>query len=718
MPKYKNTILIVDDNKNNLFTLHTLLSGHIEARILEAESGRDALDTLMKNDVDLIILDVQMPEMDGFQTAGLIRSLRKTKHIPIVFLTAAYKSEEFRQKGFAIGAADYLTKPIDPPQLLNKIKVYLRFIDTERWHSEELSRTNQHLQAQINERKKTEAALREAKKIAEQAQKAAEQAQKDAEEAKNIAEEASCTKSQFVANMSHELRTPLNAIMGYSEMLIEEVEEEAMEQGKPPGDAPYLADLRKITTAGVHLLGLINDVLDLSKIEAGKMDLYNESFDVAKMVHEVVTTVLPLVEKNANTLETICADGLGNMVADLTKSRQMLLNLLSNAGKFTKQGAIKLVVDKEIGEEKIPCFRFQVSDNGIGMTQEQQAKLFQAFAQVDGSTTREYGGTGLGLKITKHFAEMMGGSVSVTSEEGQGSTFTVRLPVKTAVIEEAADIPDTFQKSAPPPLLANESTVLVIDHDPEVTDLLKDHIDKLGYKTAVATNGPEGLELARELRPGAITLEVLMPEMNGWSVLSALKNDIDLAAIPVIMLSALEEKNRGHSLGASEYLVKPVNREQLAMTLDKYRSGSAAASVLVVDDDLVTRKIMKTMLNYAGWEAELAENGRVALEQVAKKIPDLILLDLMMPEMNGCEFAAKLRQEPAYASIPVVVLTSQFLTEEERAYLRKHVTCIFQKDAYKRDELLAEISRLLSGVAPPIKLNKGRNDFAALAAAA
>ncbi|MCP4697083.1 MAG: response regulator [Gammaproteobacteria bacterium] len=707
----KFTVLIVDDNKHNLFTLRTLLNEHIDMQILEAESGQRALDILLEKNVDLILLDVQMPEMDGFETAGLIHSWKKTRHIPIVFITAAYKSEEFRKKGFAIGAADYLTKPIDAEQLISRVKAYLRFIAQERKHNQELSQANRQLQTEINERKKTGIALMQAKESAEQANR---QLQAEINErkktgialrqAKEAAEQASLAKSQFLANMSHELRTPLNAVIGYSEMLIEEAEEEAMEQDKSVEEISNIVDLRKINSAGVHLLALVNDVLDVSKIEAGKMELYNESFDVAKMVHEVMHTVRPMAEKNGNTLKNTWKNDLGNIFADLTKLRQILLNLLSNACKFTKQGIIELAVNTEI-RQGVTWFYFRISDSGIGMTPAQQVKLFQAFTQVDASTTRKYGGTGLGLKITKHFTEMMGGSVNITSEAGHGSTFTIHIPAKLPDDKAPAKAiaAPTGQKTAhPPQLVAGESTILVIDHDPEVAELLKNHLNKLEYKTVIATDGREGIKLAKELRPSAITLAVMMPEMNGWSVLSALKNDAELADIPVIMLSAVEDKNKGYSLGASEYLVKPVNRELLAMILDKYRSGTTA-SVLVVEDDQVSRKIMKVMLNNAGWEVELAENGRVALELIAMKRPNLIVLDLMMPEMDGAEFAHKLRQEPAYASIPVVVLTSQDLSEKEQETLRKDVTCILQKDACNRQELLAEMSRWLSGVTSPAK---------------
>jgi len=423
-------ILIVDDNKNNLFTLHTLINEYFNVHILEADSGLSALRITMREPVDLIILDVQMPGMDGFETAQAIRSRPKTRHMPIVFLTAAYKAEEFQQKGFAIGAVDYLTKPIDTSQLINRIQTYVRFIKQERQQTitlerkvtertEEFSEANKLLQQEIIERRQIEEALKQ--EIVER-----KQIEEALSESKEAAEKANLSKSQFLANMSHELRTPLNAIIGYSEMLEEEAED--------IGQKDFLPDLQKIHTAGKHLLGLINDVLDLSKIETGHMDLFIERVDLEIILSEVVSTVKPLVEEKANILKIVRPNVLGEMHTDMTKLRQMLLNLLSNAAKFTEQGVICLKVNRQTRAEG-EWVTFCVIDHGIGMTEEQQTKIFKPFTQADSSTTRRYGGTGLGLAITKDFAEMMGGSLKVESEFGFGSTFALYLPTQVTPID-------------------------------------------------------------------------------------------------------------------------------------------------------------------------------------------------------------------------------------------------------------------------------------------
>ncbi len=344
---------------------------------------------------------------------------------------------------------------------------------------------------------------------------------RELEETNNRVEAASRYKSQFLANMSHELRTPLNAIIGYSEMLQEEAEE--------LGHGDLTPDLQKINAAGKHLLALINDILDLSKIEAGRMDLYLETFDLGSMLHDVITTIQPLVEKNGNTLSMHCRpEALGNMHADLTKVRQSIFNLLSNASKFTQQGIITLAVTRDRVEDA-DWIAFSVTDTGIGMTPEQMSRLFEAFSQVEASTARQFGGTGLGLAITRHFCRMMGGEITVQSELGKGSIFTIRLP---------AEDYDRRAQPTPPaepttkPLPEGASSVLVIDDDPTVHDLMQRSLGKEGFRMVAAAGGEEGLRLAKAMRPAAITLDVMMPGMDGWAVLTALKADPDLADIP------------------------------------------------------------------------------------------------------------------------------------------------------------------------------------------
>jgi signal transduction histidine kinase/DNA-binding response OmpR family regulator/HAMP domain-containing protein len=494
-------------------------------------------------------------------------------------------------------------------------------------------------------------------------------------------------KSEFLANMSHELRTPLNAIIGYSEML----EEEAADLDQKT----FIPDLQKINGAGKHLMSLISNILDLSKIEAGKMDLYLEDFEIIPMIKEVIATVKPLIEKNANTLQLHYADGLGQMRSDVTKLRQMLFNLLSNASKFTERGTITLRVDRESANGS-GWVSFSVSDTGIGMTPEQTSKLFQAFTQADTSTTRKYGGTGLGLAISQKFCHLMGGEITIESALGQGSTFKVKLPA--IVAESKADVLPRSEETALTPAQVSEGapTVLVIDDDPTVHDLVQRFLTKEGLNMIAARSGEEGIRLAKELHPAVITLDVLMPSMDGWAVLTELKADPALSEIPVIMLTIMDEKQMGYALGAADYLTKPIDWERLAAVLQRYECARPPCPVLVVEDDPVMRELLRRRLGKEGWTVIEAENGRVALKRMTERQPDLILLDLMMPEMDGFQFLDEVRKHEDWHSIPVIVITAKELSAEDQQRLNGSVEKILQKGAYSREELIHKVRDLVT----------------------
>jgi PAS domain S-box-containing protein len=521
--------------------------------------------------------------------------------------------------------------------------------------------------------------------------------------AKEAAETANKTKSLFLANMSHELRTPLNAILGYSEMLQEEALDRQLDEFGP--------DLKKIHAAGKHLLALINDILDLSKIEAGKMELFLESFDLGELIDEVASTIRPLVEKNANTLHLECSSNLGVMHADQIKVRQGLFNLLSNAVKFTQDGDVTLHAGRERmdGREWIV---FRVTDTGIGLSPEQTVKLFRDFTQADASTTRKFGGTGLGLALTRRFCQMMGGDVTVHSVPGKGSVFTIKLPAivsearsenadavapAATVIASADEEGDGGTEPLPPPA----SCILVIDDDPAQRDLIQRFLTREGFAVRTAAGGETGLRLARLLRPVAITLVVMMPEMDGWSVLLALKTDADLCDTPVIMLTMVDDPERGFTLGAAEYATKPVDRTRLARILRKYTCTHPPCPVLLVEDDPATREVMRSVLEKEGWTVSEAENGRVALVCMERERPCLILLDLMMPEMDGFEFATRVRKNPEWRSIPIVVVTAHDLSTAERRRLNGYVEKILLKTGDTHDAVLHQLRDLLDDYAAP-----------------
>lgn len=493
---------------------------------------------------------------------------------------------------------------------------------------------------------------------------------------------ASAAKSTFLANMSHELRTPLNAIIGYSEMLAEEAEDE--------GKSSMLPDLEKIRTAGKHLLSLINSILDLSKIEAGKMDLYLETFSISQLVKETATVIKPLADKNGNKLDVQIDPQSGAMHSDQTKVRQALYNLLSNACKFTQEGTIKLTVQRVTGASGARIV-FTVQDTGLGMSSDQIGKVFQPFTQADASTTRKFGGTGLGLSITRRFVEMMDGTLTVESALGKGSTFRLDLPASAAANPSEPALTHLLPQNLP----ENASVILAIDDDPAVHDLLRRSLGRHSFRVESAFSGEEGIRMARRLRPTAITLDVTMPGMDGWMVLSMLKADRELRDIPVVMVTIVDNKNLGYTLGATDYLSKPIDREQLLAVLLRYRHA-AASTALIVEDDADARAIVKRTLESEGWRVDEAENGLIGLERVSQRRPGVILLDLMMPEMDGFEFVSALRKRPDAKTIPIIVITAKDVSPAERALLNGQVISVLQKGGFQLEELLAEVGRLVT----------------------
>ena len=523
---------------------------------------------------------------------------------------------------------------------------------------------------------------------------------------KEAAEAASVAKSRFLANMSHELRTPLNAIIGYSEIAQDELRTQATRESDARGPLGQLCtDVQKIHVAGTHLLGIISDILDLSKIEAGRMELHIETFAVQAMLEDVVATAERLVAQNGNKFEVRAAPELGEMTADLTKVRQILFNLLSNAAKFTERGSVILQVQRgpapvvagaETGDagEGVEGLEFAVSDSGIGMSQEQKDRLFQTFYQGDSSTTRKYGGTGLGLAISRRFAQMMGGEISVQSSLGSGSTFRVRLP---AVIRghlgvEEAVVPGrtgaALAEAVPTP-----QAMLVIDDDPNVYDMMERILSREGLDVYGAATGKEGLALARKLKPVVIALDIMMPGMDGWSVLQAIRADPELSDTRVVIVSMLDEKPLGMALGADDYLTKPLRREQLLASIQRLvpvRDGY----ILIVEDDESLRELLQRTLIEEGWSVRIAETGRAALDMIEQSRPGLILLDLRIPEIDGFDVIASIRGRPEFVRVPITVMTALDLSRDDWERLTGRVEQVIQKGLYSRNRLMREVRRL------------------------
>ena len=510
------------------------------------------------------------------------------------------------------------------------------------------------------------------------------------DEEKEKANEANKTKSQFLANMSHELRTPLNAIIGLTEMLKEDAEDDNLDD--------YLEPLDRVFNAGKHLLALINDVLDLSKIEAGRIELFNETFQLKSIIDEIVKTSQPLAEKNKNELIVNFQNSLNLVTADQTRVKQIVLNLISNACKFTENGKITLNISKK-KKKSGDLILIAVKDTGIGMTKNQMDKLFNSFVQADSSTTRKYGGTGLGLTISKQLAMMMGGDVTVDSEINKGTIFTATFladylgasqDIKNKALKQNSLIENVVSIEN-----QNAKTILIIDDDPTVSELIKRQLLRDSYNVVIANNGKEGIELARKIKPNLITLDILMPEMDGWSVLRTLKADPRVSKIPVVMASILDEKNKGFSLGAADFVSKPIEKERLISSIQTLIGKSENLKICIIEDDDNLRFTIKEILEKQGNIIIDASNGKDALSKLKKEntLPDIILLDLMMPVMNGFEFLNQIKNTKI-KSIPILVLTGADLDDKDKLFLNNETEKVIQKT----DETLLSITEEINNV--------------------
>lgn len=609
---------------------------------ITAANGEQGVVRVKGQEFDVVVSDVTMPRMGGCEALATIKELQPKVE---VIMVTGHATLDTAIDSMKKGAYDYITKPFQIEDLARLVE---RALEKKRLHE------------QVNE-----------------------------------LQVISQLKSAFLANMSHELRTPMNAILGYTSLILD----------KAYGDVPEKQEkaLKRIEINAKNLLEVINNILDLSKLSAGKMPVYMESCNLSSLVAEVIGTVEALAQTKHLNLITESDVGADVLIhTDKTKLKQILINLLGNAIKFTETGEVALKVEKSPEKEAV---LIRVRDTGIGISQENLPILFEEFKQVDSSSTRERGGTGLGLSITKKLIALLGGSIHVESASGVGSVFTIELPLR----KQAASLPMDPSQSSSDSQAGPDNVLLAIDDDPEVLALLKDSLEGTGFSFVGAQSGEEGLELARKLTPSVITLDIMMPRQDGWAVLQIFKNDPKLCSIPVIVLSILENKALGYSLGISDYIVKPFDRRVL---LEKLRHVQAAASdrkkILVIAADLDTPRLIKKAIQNEGYEMEIAVSGRGILEKIESDPPDVLFVDLVLPEVSGFEILAAIDKNPDLKNIRVIVMTAKNLTPREMEFLQKRVEMVVQKETKDFTKTMATLKQKLSVIQNGIETEQRR----------
>lgn len=660
----KSTILIVDDEPDLARAYSRMLSS-AGYETLQAATGAECLRVVGESRPDLILLDVMLPDMSGIEVCKRIKSDPALTGIYVINISGMKISLEDEAVGLDAGADGYLNKPVQERTLLAHVKALLRIKSTE----EELRQTATELR-EINRR----------------------------------LEEYSRLKAEFVANVSHELRTPLTAIIGFANLIQISAKTE-------PIPARCADAFERILRNGRHLLALIDDVLDVSKIEAGRMVVHREHFDLADSVQAAFGELQSLAQQKELRYSLRVEEDFPLAFTDPLRVRQVLINLLSNAIKFTSRGSVEAELLRD-GEDN---FLFTVRDTGVGIDENSLEFIFERFRQVDGSMTRAAGGAGLGLSIVRQIVRLLGGKIEVNSEPGVGSEFRVTIPLVAPDQGHIASSPMpgiaspvSLPLAVASPAMEDDAAdgdrplVLIVEDEVDMASLLAETISRAGYRVRVAADGVSGLALARELEPAAVLLDVMMPGMDGWRVLRALKAEKRTAEIPIIVCSIVDNRPLGYRLGASDYLIKPVDPEQLLETLKGAGSGGVRTGegyVLVVDDEHGIRELLSTALRSAGFSVRSAASGETALKIVAQATPRAVLCDLMMPGgMTGFEFIARMRAEAATAQTPIIVITGKEMMMEDRSLIAGQIADVIRKGDLMMSDIEPRLRETLEGL--------------------
>lgn len=655
--------------------------GYFVKKSLGPPSSQRALGLAMVSSYDALLQKARTGSREVYQSAlalGLVASL--FGFFALTWLLRNLKPLALSATKIAGGDYDVPLPRITGDEIGELAQAFSMMVERVKAREEDLRQHRDNLEHEVERR--TEA-LRKAHDALSQHSEALKKTNVELAVARDRALEAGRAKTEFFAKMSHELKSPLTVIILAAESLEEEAQDLEVEG--------LSGEIQDILVAAWTLYEQITSILDTSKIEAGKLEVNLSTFDLKELVDtEIRRPIRYLAVKRNNTFEVEFSEKVKPIQADPNLVKNALYNLLSNACKFTENGTVRLEIAETSANER-DCVRMRVSDTGIGMSQAEIQRLFKVFSQVDSSTSSRYGGHGLGLANVKSYCQMMGGEVTVESRPGEGSAFTILLP-REVDPRKAESLPP----AEPEALLAEGARpVLVIDDDPGWRENLLRTLTREGFATVTASSGEEGLRLAKRLHPAAITLDVNMPTMDGWTVLAKLKADPELADIPVVLVTLTDSKNYGFALGASDYLTKPLNRDRLISVLRKRLDEGRKGPVLVVEDEPGIRTGLRSILEGEGFEVHEAENGRVALERLEKVAPRIILLDLLMPEMDGFEFVEQVQRNEAWRSIPVVVLTALPLTEEDRDRLNGWVEAVLQKETTGPEAVLEELRRLV-----------------------